>query len=327
MNFSQAIKVLKLDSFTGPDDLKRCFRDRVHESHPDKNPHADVNEFHQILEAYRYLAQNLDDLYNHFELQDEPTVTERSTITESLDELDDIFDDIFGFSKAGRVFGYHHPQSLVLTLKELALGATLQRKMEAYVSCMTCSGQGTAKGGRGRICSYCFGRGCLGAVEKNKKIRGCPQCRGRGRIVSPMCPVCDGFGRLKRVHKQEVKIPRGLKLDEPYTLAGFDHDLKRETELYVIPVLGESMGFQVDQWDLLWECSVRSDQSKESEILKTPWGPVTIPIPRPLDDQQKVCFKGLGLFRGPGAERGDLVVTFKQRSPSWFERYFGGWFE
>lgn len=157
MDLKQAIKLLQLEKFNGVDDLKKEFRQLAHRYHPDKNPGAAaVIQFRKILEAYRFSLQHITDLFGHFGLQESSQDAE--TARAAIKNLDDIFEDIFGFSKSGRVLGYHEPQVVSLTLEEFALGAKKRQRMIAWVKCPECRGNGALPGTSVKICSYCLDR-------------------------------------------------------------------------------------------------------------------------------------------------------------------------
>lgn len=321
MDLKTAIKILELKKFQGIEDLKRCFYRLAHRYHPDKNPNEDSQIFRDVLGAYEYALKHIPELFDYFglkhKLQDE--VTARTTI----ENLDDIFEDIFGFSKSGRVLGFQEPQKITLRVEDLFFGTRKRQKMVAYVKCPECGGNGARRGTAAKLCTYCFGHGTI------KGQRLCPKCQGRGRDVPRKCGRCDGFGRLRRHHWQEFAVPVGLKPGEMYTLDSLDLDTNEPTEIFVKPEVLPHPIFQIDKYDLL--CEYRVDFKKLRQplplTLKTPIGKIPITIPADAKEGDRIRVRNRGLYKDRHLKkRGDLVVTLKDRRRSLLSRLFGGIF-
>jgi hypothetical protein len=158
LDLFRALKILEIRSYSEPEDLKRSFRLLAHRYHPDKNLSPEAGDlFRDVLEAYQYCLDNLEILALHFGLKPAPELLNKDKLV--IENLDDIFEDIFGFSRAGRVLGFRQPQALRLTLTEFLFGGTKIEKLPAYESCRDCRGVGAAKGTLSRLCRHCFGKG------------------------------------------------------------------------------------------------------------------------------------------------------------------------
>lgn len=329
MNLKKAIETLKLKKVRGIEDLKDQFHKLAHQFHPDKNPDQLAHQtFREILEAYSYLLNNLTAVYDHFGLEDEQE--DEETVKSVIQNLDDIFDDIFGFSKSGRVLGFQEPQILYLTVEEFVKGVTKKKRMVAYVTCLVCQGVGAPAGQSAKVCSHCFGHGTLPKSPTDKKPKICPKCRGRGRMIAHPCTECNGFGRLKQQHLQKFTVPVGLRANEVYTLEGVDLETKRPTKIFVELRLLRHSIFQIDKTDLLCEYHLdfKDLHSDLKLYLNTPLGKVPLTIPK--NAQKGDCYRisGAGLYKDPRkSERGDLVVTLRNRKKSLWSKMFGGWFE
>lgn len=319
---------MRLKKFRGIEDLKSNFYKLAHQYHPDKNPDEDSQMFRDILGAYEFALRHLSALCQHFGVEEEPE--DEQTAKTSIENLDDIFEDIFGFSKSGRVLGYQEPQVLYLTLEELIFGAKKRKKLVAYEKCPACQGFGAATGSIAKVCNYCFGHGVIRRPEHFKeKKKVCPKCRGRGRNIIKRCPRCDGFGRLKRFHRQEFTLPVGMRAFEVYTLSSYDLDSKTQTEIFVESRLLRHPIFQIDNYDLL--CQYQLDfQCLEKALrlhVSTPFGKVPIRIPADANKGDVIRIKGAGLFKDKiKKNRGDLIVTLAEKRGSIFRRILGGLF-
>lgn len=132
MNLKLAIQLLGITEFTGIEDLKKCFHEQAHRTHPDKNKNSQSDqEFRDLVQAYRYALENLGELYAHFGMTE--TEQDEFTAKTTIENLDDIFEDIFGFSKSGRVLGSQQSQVIYVKLEEFLSGAKLRKKMNAML--------------------------------------------------------------------------------------------------------------------------------------------------------------------------------------------------
>ncbi len=331
MNLKKAIKILKLEKFKDLEDLRRCFRELAHQYHPDKNPNKDTSDdFRKIVTAYDYCLNNIKSLYDFFDVkleQDFDEITARTVI----ENFDDIFEDIFGFSKTNQKLGYVEPQVINLTIKEFMTGVKKKQKVLGYEKCPDCRGIGARRGSMARICTYCFGHGVIKRKSHPMaKQKPCPKCRGRGRTITDKCPRCDGFGRLRQSHIQEFFITVGLKPFETYTIQSFDLVTKTHTDLCIEPRPYHDPVFQIDNYDLV--CEYHLDFSKHHKelvlILKTPLENVSLTISKNACESDVIRVPGAGLyFSGTKKERGDLLVTLINKKQSLFKRIFGGIFQ
>ena len=163
MNIEEALQVLGLKGSPSLIQLKKSFRALALIHHPDRNPDnpSSAHQFRHITEAYNFLIENYQSIP-----ADEP----RSPPGEVIDAVD-IFDDIFGFTRDGRIPGF--------------------KNREKMKKCADCSGSGASGGIPSPICTHCFGSGQI-RTGKGPKI--CPPCGGRGRQAKSRCLTCDGFG-------------------------------------------------------------------------------------------------------------------------------------
>lgn len=326
MDLSQAKIVLGLETFQGLEDLKKRFRDLAHQYHPDKNPEVDTTiRFREILQAYQSTLENISVLYREFGLAEEPDLKEK-TARVVVENLDDIFEDIFGFSKSGRVLGYHEPQILYLHLPDFFLGAERKDKLVSYKRCESCSGIGAKYGTGAKICTHCFGQGC---VQKKKrhgmKRKPCPKCHGRGRNIAVFCPECNGFGRLRQFHMQKFTLPVGMVPGEIYTLESYDTHTKVKAEIFLEPRLLRDPIFKIDNYNLLCEYHLNlSDHHRDVTLtINTPTGRERLFIQKGVRDGDVVTIPHAGLFKdNTRTKRGDLLITVRDRKKSFLNRMY-----
>lgn len=328
MQLSEAKKILKLYRFDGLEHLKRQFRELAHQYHPDKNP--DTSEtFRDILSAYRCALENISTLYQEFHLKAEPDLQEKASKI-VVENIDDIFEDIFGFSKSERVLGYQEPQVVWLTLAEFRGGVHKRKKLVAYKKCGTCVGIGAQAGTSAKICTHCFGQGFIQRHKRfHVKRKPCPKCLGRGRQIMVPCLDCNGFGRLRQFHVQEFTVPVGLLPNQVYTLESFDVRTQTKTNLFFEPRLLHDPIFQIDNYNLL--CEYHADLTSHAEeqvvIITTCFGKEKLCIPARAKEGDVLVVTGAGFYLdSTRKKRGDMRVTLRAKKKSLIKRILGGLF-
>lgn len=312
MNYREALKILGLPDPPTPIEAKKSFRQKALRYHPDKNPdnsHA-VRQFLLLTEAYNYLIKNFNKWAS----------TKRGPVKEAekkvtVEDLEDIFDDIFGFTREDRILGLQNPQILDLSLIDLALGARVRVHLEVYEKCSQCGGSGAQKNTLATICTYCFGSGQIKvSVEQTDKFKICPRCEGRGRKVSHPCSHCNGFGRQRRYKRQEVEIPQGLIPGNVYTLHSYDLKTKKKSDLFIRPHIKLHPLFKVEKSDILCEYPVSKQIAEKGGILDIPtlWGWTQLKIPAEAESGQWVVLHGWGLYTSTAKKKkGDLKIRLK----------------
>lgn len=327
MQLSEAKKILRLRQFDGLDGLKRRFHQLAHQYHPDKNEDPDAAEkFRDVMAAYQCALENISELYEEFHLKQEPGLKEKASKI-VVENIDDIFEDIFGFSKSERVLGYHEPQIVWLTLKEFMLGVQKRKKLVAYKKCETCVGIGARAGTSAKICTHCFGQGFIKKTKRTQiKRKPCPKCFGRGRQVMVPCADCNGFGRLRQFHVQEFSIPVGMLPYQVYTLESFDVQTKSKANLFLEPRPLRDPIFQIDKYDLLCEyhSDLKEHVKKRVVMIATPAGKEKLLIPENAKNGDVLVLPGAGMYQdSTKKKRGDLRVTLRDKKQSWMKRIFG----
>jgi molecular chaperone DnaJ len=317
MDIKDALEILNIEKFNGVEETKSRFRELAHQYHPDKNSDPQSAEkFREILKAYEFVLNNITDVFQHFGIKREEN--DEVTARTAIDNMDDIFDDIFGFSRSGRVLGYQEPQVLYISIEEFAHGGKKREKLISYRICSDCDGGGAAKGASAQVCSYCFGNGSV-------KGSGCPKCKGRGRVMAKMCHGCDGFGRLKQTRNQEFVLPVGMRPGEQYTIDSKDVNSGHKSQIFLEPRPLRDGIFQIENYDLLCEYHLdfKALNSDTQLLLTTPFGNVRLIIPALAKPQNQIRLNGHGLYQDGGKRtRGDLVVTLKEKKESVVKRFF-----
>ncbi len=315
MNYQTALKILGLPDPPTPTEIKKNFRVLALRFHPDRNPDNPqaVSHFQECASAYNFLLEHRERWFPGAG----SSAAEQSSIV--IEDLTDIFDDIFGFTRDDRILGIQTPQTMNLSPAELAFGAAKEVKTEGFEKCPSCHGSGSAEGFHAVICTHCFGGGRIrvagGEGEHSFKI--CPRCEGRGRGLKRRCSDCDGFGRLRKLTRQLVEIPVGLLPGEVYTVCSTDQKSKKKFSLFVRPCLLTGNLFAVDKSDIVCDYPVDQkilDHGGELDI-PTPWGFASVKLPPQSREGETKVLEGFGFYKNSLREkRGDMKIVLKASS-------------
>jgi DnaJ-class molecular chaperone len=134
--------------------LKRAYKKRVFECHPDKHPDDPeaTEKFQQLNEAWEILKDP-----EKRRIYDEQGV---DGLRESGDD-GDVLSHLFGFSSPSQSRRRTRDivQELSVTLEELFNGAEKTISSSRKITCQECHGTGCNDGGRPSVCDSCNGQG------------------------------------------------------------------------------------------------------------------------------------------------------------------------
>lgn len=232
-------EVLGVEKNASADEIKKAYRKKAIQYHPDKNPGDKEAEekFKEAAEAYEVLS-NPDKRARYDQFGHEGVNGAGggfgggfSGQGMSMDDIFSMFGDIFGghggfggfggFSGGGaqssqRKFrGSDLRVKVKLSLKDIANGTTKKFKLKKYVPCSHCHGSGAEGNSGTETCPTCKGSGHI--LRTQQSIFGmmqtqsvCPQCNGEGKIIKNKCKECAGEGIVYGEEVVEVKIPAGV---------------------------------------------------------------------------------------------------------------------
>lgn len=237
-------EVLGVPKNAGADDIKKAYRKKALEFHPDKNPgdKAAEEKFKEAAEAYDVLSDDqkraLYDRGGHaamdgmggrgggFQGMDFDDILRRAGF-----DTEDIFSQFFGGGGArsrGRQRGEAGSNIRIkvkMTLEEIYTGIEKKIKVKKQVSCNTCNGSGARDSSSVSTCTTCRGSGMVNRVVQTpfgamQSATTCPTCNGSGQMIKSPCNVCKGDGRVFGEETIEVNIPAGVTGDIQLSMSG-----------------------------------------------------------------------------------------------------------
>ena len=238
-------EVLDVPKNSSADDIKKSYRKKALEFHPDRNPNDKSAEekFKEAAEAYDVLSDpdkrarydrlghaGVDGNYGAgggFQGMDMDEILRRFGF-----DSDDIFGEFFGGGRrrsgGGRARGERGSNLRIrvkLTLEEIATGVNKKIKVRKQVACSTCSGSGARDPNSVETCGTCRGSGVVNRVTQTpfgmmQTAVSCPACSGAGQTIKSPCNVCKGDGRVFGEETIEMDIPAGVHEGIQLSMAG-----------------------------------------------------------------------------------------------------------
>lgn len=233
-------EVLEVTKEVTVEEIKKAYRKKAIQYHPDKNPGDKEAEekFKEAAEAYEVLS-NPDkraryDQFGHAGVSGAAgnggPFGGGFSGGMSMDDIFSMFGDIFGGHSTGGFggfsgFGGGQQQrryrgsdlrvKVKLNLKEVAAGAEKKFKLKKYVACSQCHGSGAEGSAGAETCPTCKGSGSV--IRNQQTILGtmqtrttCSTCNGEGTIIKNKCKACGGDGIVYGEEVVNVKIPAGV---------------------------------------------------------------------------------------------------------------------
>lgn len=334
-------EVLEVTRQVSVAELKKAYRKKALEFHPDRNPdNPDAEEsFKLCAEAYAVLSdpakREAYDRFGHAGLGGGggPGFGD---IGDVFTQFQDIFGDIFGGNFGFGGFGRRRrdpngPQrgadvrtEVVLSLRESAFGAKSEIDLSHPSPCRACEGTG-AEGGQLQSCSTCGGRGQVARAQGAFVMTTtCPVCRGRGSQAKEACGECAGAGQVDLERVVKVTVPAGVDSGQTLRLSGQGQAGARggpAGDLYVTVRIRPDDDFQREGFDLIQHVEVTYPQAAlgakiEVPVLEEDEGATsTLKVPPGTQPGDTLILRGGGVPRLNGRGRGDMACVVEVTVP------------
>ena len=247
-------QILDIEKNATEGDIKKAYRKKAMQYHPDKNPGDATAEtkFKEAAEAYEILKDDqkrqMYDQYGHEGVRRGAGGGDGG-FSMNIEDIFSQFGDVFGGGSFGGGFsgfggggsqrqrqrqrrGTDTRIKLKIDLKDIKKGITKKKiKLKKYIACEHCNGTG-AKDGNLSTCTTCRGTGqvtqisntILGQVQHTSV---CPECKGEGKIPKQKCVHCNGEGISRGEDIVTIDLPAGISEEMQMTLRGKGHAARR----------------------------------------------------------------------------------------------------
>ncbi len=332
-------EVLGVERSASADEIKKAFRRKARELHPDVNKAADAEDrFKEVNEAYDVLSdpakkQQYDTYgsvgrgpggpggaggYQYVDLNDLFGGGGAGGF-----DMGDLFSAFFGgvagAQRGARLEGRDMTMGITITLEEAATGVEKEIVLDRLATCDVCEGSGAQPGSKVITCPDCNGSGQRVSVRRtflgNMQTMGpCERCGATGQVVETPCDECQGSGRVPDRQHVNVNIPAGIRDGQQIRLRGIGEAGIRGAaagDLLVTVRVREHDHLHREGDDLHCKASISITQAALGADLSI-CGLLednTVSVPAGTQHGDTVRLKGRGMPRvGGGGSRGDLIV-------------------
>ena len=346
--------VLGLKKGATEEEIKKAFRKKAMEFHPDKNPgdkKAEEN-FKEVNEAYGILSdsekKNLYDKFGHAGVDPNAGFGGGGGFggfggfggsqSYSSSDFGDLFGDLFGGMFGGGASsgssrrknaprkGRDLQQGLRITFKEAAFGTKKKLRLRRQAECTACNGTGAKDGTAKHTCEKCNGTGQVQTQQNTPfgsftNIGACPACKGKGEVIDTPCPTCNGSGLQQKEFTINVDIPAGVDSESVIPLRGQGElgiNGGPPGDLYIVLQVEQHDLFTRQGNDLYIDMPITFDQAALGTTIVVPTLSEKVKYKVPAGTQPDTVFrlKGKGVKSLRGNKYGDIYVRMVLEVPT-----------
>jgi molecular chaperone DnaJ len=240
-------EVLGIDRNATAEEIKKAYRKKAIEYHPDKNPGDKEAEekFKEAAEAYDVLSDPQKkaryDQFGHAGMSGQGGFSSGGFSMEDIfSQFGDIFGGAFGgafgsgfggFGGSSRggarrvVRGSDIRIKVKLSMAEAFKGVEKKVKLNKMVVCPDCQGRGAVNEADIKTCEHCHGTGMVTKIANTilgqmQTSSPCPYCGGEGKKITNPCRKCSGTGLVRTAEEISFKIPAGVQEGMQLTIQG-----------------------------------------------------------------------------------------------------------
>ena len=331
-------EVLGIDKNATDEDIKRAYRKKAKECHPDLHPNDKEAEarFKELNEANEVLSDpDKRARYDQFGF-DGPDMGGGAGGNpfggmdfSGMGGMGDIFDQLFNGGMGGSAQARRNAPrqgndvryELRLTFEEAAKGCHKSVEFYRYENCATCGGSGAKPGTQPQTCSMCKG---TGQIRQSggwmTTVRTCPACGGSGKVIKDKCSSCGGSGRVRMRRTLELDVPAGVDDNivlskrgqgEPGANGGPNGDL-----LIQITVKPHKL-LRREGTNLRLEVPISFTQAALGAEIDVPTldGSVKYTIPEGTQTDTEFRIRGKGIQQLGSNNKGDLIFKVRVETP------------
>ena len=328
-------EVLEVGKGASEEDIRKAFRKKAMELHPDRNKAPDAAErFKEVNEAYQVLSdpqrRGQYDRFGHAGVRNGPGPGPGGFDGADLfGGFGDIFDAFFGGGAATRTRtrrGRDVAVSVGVSFEEAAFGADREIEVDRVDKCRACDGSRSEPGYHPQTCSNCKGSGRVRRSQRS--VFGqfvteatCNVCDGSGEEIAHPCAACKGAGRERNRRRIAVSVPPGIFNGAQLSLQGQGHAGENggpPGDLYVEVRVARHDLFERAENDVLLTLAINFPSVALGDEIEVPTldGPELLKVPAGAQSGDVLRMKGKGVpHLGRANRRGDQLVTLRVKTP------------
>ena len=330
-------EVLGLSKGASADEIKKGYRSKAKELHPDRNtsdPSAE-SKFKEANEAYDVLKdperKAAYDRFGHAAFEGGMGGGGGQRQGDFSSAFSDVFDDLFGdFMGGGQRGGGRSRASrgsdlrynLEISLEDAYSGLQKSINVPTSVQCSPCNGSGAAGGSEPSTCPTCSGMGKVRASQGFFTVeRTCPSCSGMGQVISNPCSSCGGQGRSNKDRSLSVNVPAGVETGTRIRLSNEGEAGLRggpAGDLYIFIEVREHKIFQRDGNSLFCRIPVSMSGAALGGDIEVPTmdgGCSRVKIPAGSQSGRQMRLRGKGMPAIKSTQKGDMFIEIAVETP------------
>ncbi len=328
-------EVLGVDKNASEDEIKKAYRKKAKQYHPDLNPGDKEAEakFKEANEAYEVLSDATKkaryDQFGHAGV--DPNYGAGGAGGAGgfggfdFGDLGDLFGGIFGGFGGGRQANPNAPRRgddvqtrVTISFEEAAKGCKRTVNISRIELCPECGGTGAAKGSSPKTCPDCKGSGHVNVQQRTpfgviSTSRTCSKCNGKGRVVDHPCSKCRGGGIVSKKVQMDVSIPAGIDDGQVFKVRGEGNKGLNggpAGDLLVIVMVRPHPFFERDGYNVWCDVKVSFAQAALGDSLFVPTldGKVKYELPAGTQPGSVFVMRGRGIQALNGRGKGDQMI-------------------
>ena len=308
------------------DDIRKAFRKKAFEYHPDRNKETSAEaKFKECNEAYEVLRDpEKRARYDRFGHAGAASAGAGFDGFSDFPGFGDIFDAFFGGARSqsrpgAARRGADLSYTATIEFEEAAFGCEKQFEVSRMERCSRCSGQRSEPGTQPETCGTCNGVGQVRQTQRSVfgqfvNVTTCPHCRGEGKIIAKPCTQCRGEGRQRIRKTVAVNIPAGVNDGMQLRVNGEGEaglGGGPRGDFYVAIHVQDHAVFDREQDDILYTLPINVTQAILGDDVEIPvlGSTTTVKIPAGAQPGTVLRLRGKGIAHLRGGGRGDQLVT------------------
>ncbi len=330
-------EVLGVSKTASDDEIKKAYRKKAKEYHPDLHPGDKEAEdkFKEANEAYEVLSdpdkKSKYDRFGHAGVDPNygaggPGGGFGGGFGGMDFDLGDIFGSFFGGGfGGGRQANPNAPRRgsdtqarITLSFEEAAKGCKKKVEFHRVEICSECNGSGAAAGTSPETCPECHGRGQVNVQQRTpfgviQTSKSCSRCGGNGKIIKTPCSKCHGKGAVNRKVAIDVDVPAGIDDRQVLNVSGQGNSGANggpSGNLHVTVFVRPHPFFERDGYDVWCEVTISFAQAALGDTIEVPTldGKVRFEVPAGTQPGNVTRLKGRGIQSVNGRGKGDQFV-------------------